>query len=168
MHSFGLLIGLLSISLAVAVAVKRLNFPYPIALVVAGFAIALIPGAPRIEIDPEVIFYIFMPPILSEAAYLTSWRDFWKWRRAIFLLDFGSGDCGWPRVRLSVGEALSLFQGSAGRDPVDLLTRVHRIPRGGSYPCVRRPRCSRLWADLWMARTPTIQRYNEITGRCGL
>lgn len=89
MHSFGLLIGLLSISLAVAVAVKRLNFPYSIALVVAGVAIALIPGPPRVEIDPEVIFYILMPPILAEAAYFTSWRDFWKWRRAIFLLAFG-------------------------------------------------------------------------------
>src|SRR3982750_1254287 len=89
MYSFGLLIGLLLVSLAVAVAVKRLNFPYPIALVMAGFAIALTPGAPRVEIDPEVIFYIFMPPILAEAAYFTSWRDFWKWRRAIFLLAFG-------------------------------------------------------------------------------
>jgi monovalent cation/hydrogen antiporter len=89
MHSFGPLIGLLSIALVVAVAVKRLNFPYPIALVMAGVGIALIPGAPRMEIDPEVIFYIFMPPILAEAAYFTSWRDFWKWRRAIFLLAFG-------------------------------------------------------------------------------
>src|SRR3954453_9456773 len=89
MHSFGLLIGLLSISLAVAVAVKRLNFPYPIALVVAGIGIASIPGAPRVEIDPDVIFYILLPPILAEAAYLTSWRDFWRWRRAIFLLAFG-------------------------------------------------------------------------------
>jgi monovalent cation/hydrogen antiporter len=89
MHSFGLLIGLLSISLAVAVAVKRLHFPYPIALVVAGIAIANIPGSPKIEIDPDVIFYIFMPPILAEAAYFTSWRDFWKWRRAIFLLAIG-------------------------------------------------------------------------------
>src|SRR3954469_8081697 len=89
MHSFELLVGLMLISLAVAAAVKRLNLPYPIALVVAGLAIALIPGAPRVGIDPEVIFYIFMPPILSEAAYFTSWRDFWKWRRAIFLLAFG-------------------------------------------------------------------------------
>jgi monovalent cation/hydrogen antiporter len=89
MHSFDLLIGLLLVSLIVAVVVKRLDLPYPIALVVAGFAIALIPGAPRVEIDPEVIFYIFMPPILAEAAYFTSWRDFWKWRRAIFLLSFG-------------------------------------------------------------------------------
>src|SRR3954452_8375788 len=89
MHSFQLLVGLMLISLAVAAAVKRLNLPYPIALVVAGLAIALIPGAPRVGIDPEVIFYIFMPPILSEAAYFTSWRDFWRWRRAIFLLAFG-------------------------------------------------------------------------------
>src|SRR5690242_8862380 len=89
MHSFDLLIGLLLISLLVAVIVKRLNFPYPIALVVAGFAIALIPGAPRVGIDPEVVFYIFIPPILAEAAYFTSWRDFWRWRRAIFLLAFG-------------------------------------------------------------------------------
>ena len=56
MHSFDLLIGLLLISLVVAAAVKRLNFPYPIALVLAGLAIASIPGAPRVGIDPEVIF----------------------------------------------------------------------------------------------------------------
>ncbi|MBV9441369.1 MAG: Na+/H+ antiporter [Acidobacteriaceae bacterium] len=89
MHSFDLLIGFLLVSLVVAVVVKRLNFPYPIALVIAGLAIALLPGTPHVSIDPEVIFYIFMPPILAEAAYFTSWRDFWRWRRAIFLLAFG-------------------------------------------------------------------------------
>src|SRR3954471_18430873 len=89
MHSFEILIGLLLIALILAVTVKRLNFPYPIALVMAGFAIASIPGVPHIRIDPEVIFYILLPPILAEAAYLTSWRDFWRWRRAIFLLAFG-------------------------------------------------------------------------------
>jgi CPA1 family monovalent cation:H+ antiporter len=140
MHSFGLLIGLLLISLAIAVAVKRLNFPYPIALVVAGFAIALIPGAPRVEIDPEVIFYIFMPPILAEAAYFTSWRDFWRWRRAIFLLAFGlvttttvvvAGLCVAmiPGVNWSTGFLLGAIASPPDAAAATSILRSFRLPR---------------------------------------
>lgn len=69
---------------------QKLKISYPIFLVLAGLGIGFIPGMPRIEIDPELIFLIFLPPLLYEAAWYTSWNDFWKWKRPISLLAFGA------------------------------------------------------------------------------
>ncbi|HEX2618425.1 MAG TPA: Na+/H+ antiporter, partial [Flavobacteriales bacterium] len=67
----------------------RLHISYPIVLVLGGLGISLIPGMPLVQLDPELVFVIFLPPLLYEAAWTTSWRDFWKWRRPIGLLAFG-------------------------------------------------------------------------------
>ena len=55
---------------------KRYNFPLPIALVVGGICISLIPQMPVITLKPEVVFLIFLPPLLYEAAWKTGWREF--------------------------------------------------------------------------------------------
>ncbi len=68
---------------------QRLHIPTPIFLVISGLIVSLIPGIPRIEIDPELIFMIFLPPLLYEAAWFTSWKEFWRWRRIIIVLAFG-------------------------------------------------------------------------------
>jgi len=68
---------------------QKLKISYPIFLVLSGLAISFIPGMPRIEIEPEMIFLLFLPPLLYEAAWYTSWNDFWKWRRPIGMLAFG-------------------------------------------------------------------------------
>lgn len=68
---------------------QKLKISYPIFLVLAGLAISFIPGMPRIEVEPDLIFLIFLPPLLYEAAWYTSWNDFWKWRRPIGMLAFG-------------------------------------------------------------------------------
>ncbi|MCX2478179.1 Na+/H+ antiporter [Pedobacter sp. MC2016-15] len=68
---------------------QKLKISYPIFLVIAGLAISFIPGIPQIEIQPEMIFLLFLPPLLYEAAWYTSWNDFWKWRRPIGMLAFG-------------------------------------------------------------------------------
>lgn len=68
---------------------QKLKISYPIFLVLAGLGISFIPGIPRIEIEPEMIFLLFLPPLLYEAAWYTSWNDFWKWRRSISMLAFG-------------------------------------------------------------------------------
>ncbi|MEZ2339417.1 Na+/H+ antiporter [Mucilaginibacter sp. RCC_168] len=68
---------------------KKLNIAYPIFLVLAGLVISYIPSIPIITIDPDLIFLIFLPPLLYEAAWYTSWNDFWKWKRPISLLAFG-------------------------------------------------------------------------------
>ncbi len=68
---------------------QKLKISYPIFLVLAGLAISFIPGMPTIAMEPELIFVIFLPPLLYEAAWYTSWNDFWKWRRPIGMLAFG-------------------------------------------------------------------------------
>lgn len=82
-------LGLLLVSLSIALLAKRLDQPYPIALVLAGLALTFIPGAPQVELNPDLVFFLLLPPILSEAAFFTSWRDFWRLRRPILLLAFG-------------------------------------------------------------------------------
>lgn len=68
---------------------QKLKIAYPIFLVMAGLIISLIPNMPHIKIDPDLIFLIFLPPILFEAAWFTSWKDFHNYKRQIFSLAFG-------------------------------------------------------------------------------
>jgi len=89
---------LLIISLLFAVTMlsmlsNKLRISYPIFLVIAGLLISLFPGVPRIMIDPDIIFVIFLPPLLYSAAWNTSWQDFWRFRRPISLLAFGLVIC---------------------------------------------------------------------------
>ncbi|WP_334126259.1 Na+/H+ antiporter [Empedobacter brevis] len=62
---------------------NKLKIAYPILLVVAGLLISFIPGIPAIKIEPELIFIIFLPPLLYEAAFAVSWKEMWKLRRII-------------------------------------------------------------------------------------
>ncbi len=84
-----LIVALLLAVLLLVMAGQKLKISYPIFLVVAGLLISFVPGIPHIRIDPELVFLIFLPPILYEAAWYTSWHDFWKWKRPISLLAFG-------------------------------------------------------------------------------
>jgi len=68
---------------------KKFNFPLPIVLVLSGILISLIPGLPVIALQPDVIFFIFLPPLLYEAAWNTSWRDFKAAIRPISLAAIG-------------------------------------------------------------------------------
>jgi CPA1 family monovalent cation:H+ antiporter len=86
----------------------KLGISYPIFLVITGLLISLFPGVPRIVIDPDVVFIIFLPPLLYSAAWNTSWRDFWQMRRPIGLLAFGlvictAGAVAWVSHRMIPG-----------------------------------------------------------------
>ena len=52
-------------------------------LVLGGLVLSVTPIFSNITIDPEAVFFIFLPPLLYEAAWQTSWKEFWKWRRVI-------------------------------------------------------------------------------------
>jgi CPA1 family monovalent cation:H+ antiporter len=68
---------------------RRLKLPYPIALVIGGLCISLIPGLPRVHINPDLVFLLFLPPLLYAAGWFTSWHDFKANLRPIFMLAFG-------------------------------------------------------------------------------
>ena len=52
-----------------------LSIPYPIVLVIGGLSLGFLPGGPDIELDPEVIFLVFLPPLLQAAGYYSSPRE---------------------------------------------------------------------------------------------
>src|ERR1700743_1389546 len=74
---------LLAFILFIVMLAQKLKIAYPILLVLIGLPLGFVPFLKGIEIQPELIFVIFLPPLLYEAAWYTSWKDFWKWRRVI-------------------------------------------------------------------------------------
>lgn len=68
---------------------QKLRISYPIFLVIAGLLIGFIPGIPPLKIDPDIVFLLFLPPLLYEAAWFTSWKNFWEYKGAIFLMAVG-------------------------------------------------------------------------------
>ncbi|MCC6313219.1 MAG: Na+/H+ antiporter [Thermomicrobiales bacterium] len=67
---------ILALLVAVAALAARLNVPYPILLVIGGAALGFIPGLPPVRIAPDVVFLLFVPPLVFAAGFFTSWRDF--------------------------------------------------------------------------------------------
>jgi monovalent cation/hydrogen antiporter len=82
---FGLLCGIA----ALAVLAGKLSVPYPIPLVLGGAAFGFVPGVPDVELDPDLVLLIFLPPLLFNAAYFTSVRDLRTYARAITLTSIG-------------------------------------------------------------------------------
>lgn len=89
MTSIELVLGLIAVATLLAGLARRLRLPEPIVLVVAGLAIGLVPGLPHVELEPDLVFLFFLPPILYGAGYFTSIRDFKANLRPILLLSVG-------------------------------------------------------------------------------
>ena len=70
-----ILICLVAVALLALVA-RKIRVPYPILLTIGGVVLALIPGLPAIRLDPQLVFNLFLPPLIYPAAVYTSWRDF--------------------------------------------------------------------------------------------
>src|SRR5215212_10222755 len=83
------LIFLLGAAALLAQLARMLKVPYPVFLVLGGLAIGFVPGLPEVEISPEVIFLIFLPPLLNYAAFFSSPRDLRAQLRPIVLLAIG-------------------------------------------------------------------------------
>ena len=84
MHSvFIQYVFLILIILALVMIANRLRVAYPIVLVLGGLGLSFTATFSNITIDPELVFFIFLPPLLYEAAWQVSWKEFWKWRRLI-------------------------------------------------------------------------------------
>src|SRR5436190_10595577 len=83
------LLFLLLCALALGWASRRFGLPYPIALVVGGGLLGFVPRLPQLDFDPQFLLVRVLPPILYQAALLTSWRDFKANLRTISLLAIG-------------------------------------------------------------------------------
>ena len=89
MQAIELGLALLAVVAAITLLAARIGVPYPILMVVAGLAIGLVPGVPRVDLDPNLVLALFLPPILFSAAYFLSPRDLWRNVRPISLLAIG-------------------------------------------------------------------------------
>src|ERR1700689_109378 len=85
-----ILVSLLIVIAVVAVVAARLRIPPAILLVITGVVLALIPGLPTIEIAPEFVLLVVLPPIIYSSAVAMSWREFRFNLRPISLLAVGS------------------------------------------------------------------------------
>jgi len=80
---------LLAVVAGLALLARKIELPLPILLVLGGLLSGLIPGLPRLRLSPEVVFFLFLPPLLYPAALFTPWRDFRANLRPILLLAIG-------------------------------------------------------------------------------
>lgn len=89
MENVGIIVMLLFSITFLGILSNKYKFPFPIILVLSGILISLIPGLPVITLDPAIVFIIFLPPLLYEAAWNTSWHEFKAAIRPISLAAIG-------------------------------------------------------------------------------
>jgi CPA1 family monovalent cation:H+ antiporter len=89
MEEVATVLGLLCLVTVLAVLTRQWTIPYPTIMVLTGLAVALVPGLPHVQLTPEVVFLVFLPPLLYAAAWETPWNDFRKNLRPIFFLAIG-------------------------------------------------------------------------------
>ena len=77
--------GLLVATAGLAVVARAVGVPYPIALVLGGAGIGFVPGVPDVQLDPDLVLLIFLPPLLYGSAIFTSLRDLRQNARPIAL-----------------------------------------------------------------------------------
>ena len=121
----------------------KLKIAYPILLVLAGLIISLIPGLPMVKVDPELIFFIFLPPLLFEAAWSVSFKEMKKWWRIItsfaFLVVFFTAfsvaiatNYFIPGFSIAIGFLLGGIVSPPDAVSTGAITRFVKIPRSTS------------------------------------
>jgi CPA1 family monovalent cation:H+ antiporter len=132
---------LLAVLVVVAVLARRLRTAPSILLVVAGVALAVLPGLPRIVLAPELVLYGILPPLIYSAGVAMSWREFRFNLRSITLLAFGcvvftsAAVAAAAHFALGMSWALGFVLGAivAPRGPPP--TRSPRLPSSVSLVC---------------------------------
>jgi CPA1 family monovalent cation:H+ antiporter len=76
MENYSIVIFIMAIMIGLSAIADKIKLPYPILLIVAGIGIGFIPTLPDIELNPEIVFLIFLPPLLYDAAFNISYQTF--------------------------------------------------------------------------------------------
>src|SRR5437867_10101618 len=89
MHNFETVLTLLVAVTLLALVARRFQLPTPALLVAGGLLVALVPGLPVVRFDPQLVFLVFIPPLLYRASLLASYRDVRANLRPILSLGVG-------------------------------------------------------------------------------
>lgn len=89
MESYTTILIVLGAMILLTPLAERIKIASPILLIIVGIAIGFIPGMPVLEIEPEIIFLIFLPPLLYEAAFNIPFKDFKQHFGTISSMAFG-------------------------------------------------------------------------------
>ena len=87
---FELTLLLMAVIIGLELLARRLRLPPAAAFILGGGALAFVPGAPAIDLDPDLALVLFLPPLLASSAYATVWRDFRANLRIILQLAVGA------------------------------------------------------------------------------
>eukprot|EP01037_Dinobryon_pediforme_P001923 gene1923-1955_t len=89
MAAIELVLVLLAVAGLLELVARRFGLPHPVLLVLGGAALAVVPGLPRVTLNPDVVFLLFVPPLIYWASLTTAWRDLRRHMLSILLLAFG-------------------------------------------------------------------------------
>lgn len=76
MENFKIIIFILAVLISLSAVIDKLKIPIPVFLVLVGLIIGFVSVLPNLALDPDVVFLVFLPPLLYDAAFRTSWHDF--------------------------------------------------------------------------------------------
>jgi Na+/H+ antiporter len=76
MDNFKIIIFILAVLISLSAVIDKLKLPNPVFLVIVGLMIGFVPGLPGLVMDPDIVFLVFLPPLLYDAAFRSSWHDF--------------------------------------------------------------------------------------------
>ena len=76
MENYSIILFIMAVMIFFSSFADKIKLPYPIMLIIAGMTVGFIPSLPDIELNPEVIFLIFLPPLLYDAAFNISFSEF--------------------------------------------------------------------------------------------
>ncbi len=76
MKNYTVVLLIMSLMIGVSGIAERIKLPVPVLLLLAGIAIGFVPAMPAIELDPEIVMLLFLPPLLYDAAFNISFKDF--------------------------------------------------------------------------------------------
>ena len=131
--------GLLLAVAGLAVLARVVGVPYPITLVAGGAVIGFLPGVPTVELDPDVVLLIFLPPLLYGAAFFTSVRELRRDARSIATLAIPLVFATMTAVAIVVHEVVGLewsesFVLGAIVSPTDAVAPAEIMRRVGAPP----------------------------------
>jgi CPA1 family monovalent cation:H+ antiporter len=89
MHHAEPVVLLLVLMAVLVIVAQKSAIPYPVLLVLGGLSLSFVPILPVIRLDPNLVLFFFLPPLLYPAALFTSWRDFRRNLRSILFLSIG-------------------------------------------------------------------------------